>query len=153
MQTTSRHFRPGGQGFALTMTLVFLAVALLVFVSMLAWTSTNATVTQRNNQYNMSQNAAEAAVERIIGQIDRDFIASSISNAAAYTSLVAGLNGIDQSGWPVQYIYSDTNGNANVAGVIFGSPATASQPLNSQFAGLYGFSQSIYIYSTVKPTL
>src|ERR1039458_8137770 len=115
MQTTSRHFRPDGQGFALTMTLVFLAVALLVFVSILAWTSTNATVTQRNNQYNMSQNAAEAAVERIIGQIDRDFIASSISNAAAYTSLVAGLNGIDQSAWPVQYIYSDTNGNANVA--------------------------------------
>jgi hypothetical protein len=152
MQTTSRHFRPDGQGFALTMTLVFLAVALLVFVSILAWTSTNATVTQRNNQYNMSQNAAEAAVERIIGQIDRDFIASSISNSSAYTSLVAGLNGIDQSAWPVQYIYRDTNGNANMAGVIFGPAATASQPLNSQYAGLYGFAQSIDVYATATPT-
>ena len=35
-------------------------------------------ITQRNNQYNMSQNAAEAAVERVIGQIDRDFISQRI---------------------------------------------------------------------------
>src|ERR1035438_2236062 len=102
MKITSNHNRPGVQGFALTITLLFLAVALIIFVSIFSWTGTNATLTQRNNQYNMSQNAAEAAVERVIGQIDRDFIASSISNAAAYTSLVAGLNGIDQSGWPVQ---------------------------------------------------
>jgi hypothetical protein len=140
--------RAGVRGVALGVTLIFLVVSLLVFVSILSWTESNATVTARNNQYNMSENAAEAAVERVIGQIDRDFISLSISNGSAYTSLPGG---IDQSTWPVQYTFSDTNGNPNVASVIFGPAATSTVSLNSQYAGLYGLAQSIDVYATATP--
>src|ERR1035437_4945659 len=68
MQITSKHIRPGVKGYALTITLIFLAVVLTIFASILNWTSSNAKVTLRNNQYNMSQAAAEAAVERVLGQ-------------------------------------------------------------------------------------
>jgi hypothetical protein len=152
MKTFSRSLRPGVAGYALTITLIFLAVALVIFASILAWTFTNATITVRNNQYNMSQNAAEAAVERVIGQIDRDFINSSISNSTAYTGLVAGSNGIDQSSWPVQYTYSDTNGNANVVSVIFGTAASSTVGLNSQYSGLFGQAQNIDVYATATPS-
>ena len=149
MQSNSKTNRPGVRGFALLITLSFLLVSLLVFVSILYWATSNGTVTARNNQYNMSENAAEAAVERVIGQLDRDFVSLSISNSSAYyASLPATL---DQSTWPTQYTYSDTNGNPNVISVLFGPPASSTVPLNSQFAGLYGLAQNVDVYATATP--
>jgi hypothetical protein len=138
----------GTGAYALTITLLFLAVALLVFASIYFWAGSNAQVTVRNNQYNMSENAAESAVERVIGQIDRDFISLSISNASAYTSLPAG---IDQSTWPIQYTFSDQSGSTGQVSVIFGAAATNTVPLNSQYAGLYGLAQSVDVYATATP--
>src|ERR1035437_4338057 len=148
MQTTSRHIRSGVPGYALTITLIFLAVALVIFGGIFSWTASNAKITLRNNQYNMSQNAAEGAVERVIGQIDRDFVYGSISNASAYTGLPST---IDQSSWPVQYTFSDTNGNPNVASVIKAPQNNSVVPLNSQYAGLFGMAQSIDVYVTATP--
>src|ERR1035438_1554655 len=149
MQSHRKTNRPGVRGFALLITLSFLLVSLLVFVSILYWATSNGTVTARNNQYNMSENAAEAAVERVIGQLDRDFVSLSISNSSAYyASLPATL---DQSTWPTQYTYSDTNGNPNVISVLFGPPASSTVPLNSQFAGLYGLAQNVDVYATATP--
>lgn len=148
MQITSKHIRPGVKGYALTITLIFLAVVLTIFASILNWTSSNAKVTLRNNQYNMSQAAAEAAVERVIGQMDRDFINLSISNSSAYSSLPAG---IDLSTWPVQYAFSGTNGVANQITVNIGPPATNTVALNSQYSGLYGLAQSIDVIATATP--
>jgi len=51
------------RGVALITTLIFLAVALVVFASIFSWVNSNATVTARNNQYQMSENAAESAVK------------------------------------------------------------------------------------------
>ena len=153
MQINSRFSRPAARGYALTVTLIFLAVAIVVFASILSWTQGNATVTERNNEFNMSESAAEAAVERVIGQLDRNFVASSISNSSAYTGLVANTtNGIDQSTWPVQYVFSDTNGNANAASVIFAPLASSAITLNSQYPGLSAFAQSIDVYVTATPT-
>src|ERR1017187_2579780 len=135
------HKRSGQRGIALGVTLIFLVVVLMIFASILSWTNSNAIVTARNNQYNMSENAAEAAVERVIGQMDRDFVALSISNSGSYyASLVSSL---DQSTWPVQYTYTDTNGNANVISVLFGPAASSTVPLNSQYSGLYGLAQGV----------
>ncbi len=118
MQTNLYSLRPRQRGIALLTTLAVMVVCLLVFASVLSWVFTNATLTQRNNQYNMSQNAAEAAVERVIGQIDRDFIAQSISNSVgAYTTLPAS---IDQTLWPIQYTFSDTNAITGQVSVILG---------------------------------
>ena len=108
------------RGFALMTTLALMAVCLIIFASIFSWTFTNAKITQRNIQYNMSENAAEAAVERVIGQIDRDFINAVISNSTAYVSLPVA---IDQSTWPVQYSFSGTNGNSGSVQPRHGIPA------------------------------
>ncbi len=148
MKIIRQSIRSTVRGFALAITLLFLGVALIVFASILEWSFSNATVTQRNNQYNMSENAAETAVERVIGQMDRDFISLNVNTASTYTGLPATL---DQSSWPVQYVYSDTNGNANVAGVIFGPAASVTAPLNSQYSGLYGLAQAVDVYAVATP--
>ena len=136
------------RGNVLVTTLILVAVMLAVFVSIYQWASSNARITVRNNQYNMSENAAEAAVERVIGQIDRDFIAGSIGTASTYAALPST---IDQSGWPVQYTYTSTNGTAGLADVIIGTQSSGPEPLNSQYAGLYGIDQPVDVYATATP--
>ena len=149
MQTNSQLVRPARGGYALLITLVFLAVAVLIFTGILAWTSSNATVTVQNNQYNMSENAAEAGVETVISRIDRDFINLAISNGAnAYTGLPAT---IDQSTWPVQYTYSDTNGKPGVVSVVLGAFSSNTIPLSSQYSGLQAYVQPLDVYVTATP--
>ncbi len=77
MQITRSSTKSPEHGVALITTLIFIGVALVVFGSMFYWVNSNAVMTARNNQYNMSQNAAEGAVETVIGRIDRDFVESS----------------------------------------------------------------------------
>ena len=94
-------FRPvprDGRGFALTITLVFLAVSLLVFGSIMFWISSNAKVTIRNNQYNMSSGAAEAAVETVLSQMDRDFLNQSLNTNSSYYATL----GVPMTNWPAQ---------------------------------------------------
>ena len=62
------------QGYALVLTTVFMAVGLLALGGVLALSSTEARLTQRNNLYNASVAAAEGATELVLAQLDRDFI-------------------------------------------------------------------------------
>lgn len=147
MQIKFNSLRVGQRAFALMTTLCVLAVALIVFASILSWTFTNSNITQRNNQYNMSENAAESAVERVIGQMDRDFISQSISNSAgAYTTLLP-----DQGTWPVQYTFSDSNGVQNQLSVNI-APAALITVLNSQYSNLTAQAQQVDVYATATPT-
>lgn len=146
----SRASRPrSAPGYALLITLVFLVATVLIFAGIFSWTSSNARVTVRNNQYNMSENAAEAGVETVISRIDRDFINLSISNgASAYTGLPAA---IDQSAWPVQYTYSNTNGSTGVVSVVLGTVSSNTVPLGAQYSGLQGYVIPVDVYATAKP--
>lgn len=138
------------RGVALITTIMFAAVVLIVFASIFEWANSNAIMTQRDNQYNMSQNAAEAAVERIIGQLDRDFVSLSITNSsAAYSGLVST---IDQTTWPVNYVYSDLNGATGQVSVILGTPSSSTVPLNSQYTGLSAYAQQVDVYATATPS-
>jgi hypothetical protein len=148
MQIIFRPVRRDDKGFALIITMIFLGVSLLIFGSMMFWISSNAKVTMRNNQYNMSSGAAEAAVETALSQMDRDFLGQSLSNASAYTTLTAPM-----TNWPAQYVFSGTNGATNQISVYLGPPATNMVPLNSQFAGLYGLAQDAMIVATATPTI
>jgi hypothetical protein len=129
-------------------TLALMVVCLLVFASIMAWSFSNLQLTQQNNQYNMSENAAESAVERVIGQIDRDFLYASVSNSSAYTGLPAGIS---QSLWPVQYTFSDTNGATGVVTVAISPTSSSSVSLNSQYSGLSGLVQNCDVYATATP--
>ena len=149
MQTTSTSVRSGDKGFALLVTMVFLGVVLLIFASIMYWVSGSSKITERNNQYNMSSAAAEAAVERVTAQMERDFNFGSLTTADYYASL-----SVNQSNWPIQYNFSDPTG-AKTNGIhVFGAtPSTNSQPLGSQYGGLYGFAWNWTISAKATPIL
>jgi len=137
------------RGVALITTLLFLAVALIVFAGIFYWVNSNSIITVRNNQYNMSQNAAEGAVEAVIGRIDRDFVESVITNGASGYATMPSL--IDQSAWPIQYNFSSTNGTVGTVDVVFAPQSLGVVALDSQFAGLSGISQGVDVYATATP--
>ena len=145
--------RPGprdSRGYALLIILCFLAVCLVVFASMMYWISSNSSITSRNNQFNMSEAAAEAATEKVLSQMNYDYIAQSLSNSATY---YAGKipTATDQASWPVKYVYSSTNGVTNQITVSMGAWTTNTIPLESQFAGLYGLVQPVTITAVATP--
>ena len=133
------------RGHALTIALVFLVISLAILASMLTLTSGESATTARNNLYNSSIAAAEAATEQVIAHMNRDFVNQALgSGVSNYTSLVPS-----QTGWPVQYEFSDYDGNAGT-GVQSLGPLTATN-LDSQFSGLYGMVLPYRVISTAKP--
>jgi hypothetical protein len=136
------HFSQSRHGFALLFTLVFLAVMLTIFASMMSWVSSSSTVVERNNQYNMSQSAAEAATERVLAQMMRDFLNQSLTNASYYDALAltpSSETNYDGTPWPVQYSISDASGNTNLISVFPGAVQGVLQPVGSQYANLMGY--------------
>jgi hypothetical protein len=136
---------------ALMITLSFLAATLIVFTSIMYWISSSARVTQQNNLFYISQAAAQAATERVIAQMDRDFLYGTPNSTNVYMVLVQD---IDQSSWPVQCVFSDTNGNQNQ---IYVSEwplnwSTNMTYLNSQFPGLYADVANYNLIAVATPT-
>src|ERR1700733_10739835 len=148
MQIVLKNFRRQEKGYGVLLTMVFLAIALIACASVMYWASTNAEQTFQNNQYNMSGAAAEGAVEKVLSQMDRDFLAQSVSNNpnAYYALLIPQTNS-----WPIQYTFSDTNGNTGQISVNLGPSATNSTALNSQYTGLYGLGQNCTITAMATP--
>ncbi len=151
MQTSSRPARQNQSGYALVITLTFLVVTLIAFAAVMYWVSTNATVTQQNNLFTTSQAAAQGATETAITAMDRDFIYGSLNPSNVYMQLIQN---VDQSSWPVQYIFSDTNGNQNQIYVSIQPQnwGTNYSSLNAQFTGLYGAVANIDVIAVATPT-
>jgi hypothetical protein len=151
MKTTYKPIRHDRAGFALTITLVFLGVVLLIFASIMYWVSGNAKITERNNQYNMSSGAAEAAVEITLASMDRDFLSQSLTTSTYYASL-PGAFSQSGAGWPIRYTFSDPTGSStNSISVVLSAPSTNTVPLNDQYAGLYGLAQACTISARATP--
>jgi hypothetical protein len=150
MQISTHPVRQHQSGYALTITLTFLLVTLIIFASIMYWVTSSARVTVRNNIFNTSEAAAQGAVEMTVAQMSRDFISQSINNSNVYMTLVTN---IDQSNWPIQFAFSDTNGNANQ---IYVSEyphdwGTNYQALNSQYSGLFAAVLNCDVIAMAKP--
>ena len=61
-------------GSALLLTMVMAGVALAMLAAALSWSSTSTRMTYRSIQYTRSEAAAEAATDKVVGQISRDFL-------------------------------------------------------------------------------
>jgi hypothetical protein len=95
------------------LTVAFLAGAsLLVLAAVLSWSSSNTRFTQRQNQYLGSATVAEAATEKVIAQISRDFIAVGepevFNNLSTYRLLLPTGDSV----WS-KFEFSDAQGNVN----------------------------------------
>ena len=146
MRLTKPSSRPATGGYALIITLAFLTVALMTYASLMYWVSTNANLTKRNNLFNQTEAAAESATELVMATMMRDFNSQSLNSAATYNS---ASNLPSQSGWPIAYQFSNTNGVANTTSVYVG-PTNWSQ-LPSQYTNLYGLGQNCEIASQATP--
>jgi hypothetical protein len=149
MKTTRKQSQRRDQGYILLLTIVFVGIALLLLGSVMNWTNTTAKQTERNNLFNAGTAAAEAADERVIAQMMRDFYYQTYNSAASYAT-----NLPSQTGWPVQFQFSDGAGGANKTGVNFGGAAWVSswQALGAQYAGLSAYVIQCTITSTATPT-
>jgi Tfp pilus assembly protein PilX len=153
MKIIFQPMRRDERGYALVITIVFLTVSLVIFGSMMYWITSNAKVTIRNNQYNMSSEAAEAAVETAVARMDRDFLYQSLLSDNTYTTLGAPFTNLPNQSPPASYTFSDPTGaTTNQISVVADVPETNMIPLNSQYAGLYGEAQGYTIRATATPT-
>ena len=123
------------------LTLLFLAVALTAFASIMYWAASDSIVTERNNLYVSSQAAAESATEKVITTMMRDFTYGELNPASTYEALIP-----DTNGWPVLFTFASTNGVANETSVDIGDASWTELP--SQFKGLYGYGQNCVVAST-----
>ena len=132
------------QGFTLMIVMLFLAVTLIVFASMLHWTSSNAVVTRRDNLFNQAEAAAESATEAALAPMIRDFAYQNLNAPDSYQIIQP-----NQDGWPVRYRFSDLAGRTNRVSVSISS--TTWQPLDGIFVGQGGLVEDCTNTATATP--
>ena len=107
-------------GSALLMTMIMGAVALTILAAAMAWSASSTQLTHRSIQYDRSIVAAEAATEKVISQITRDFLYGSES------LVISHLNNYRQNTVPTatdstywnSWQFNDGNGTAPMIIVI-----------------------------------
>jgi hypothetical protein len=142
---TSPSFGPRDrQGYALLITLVFLAITLTTLASLMWWASSNGKVTQKNELFTTAGAAADAAAETVVATMDRDWTyGQALQSASVYSHLSLPV----QTTWPMQFQYSDGSGNNGVIGVSIAITNNYG-PVGSEFAGLSGYLLPCTIVST-----
>jgi len=131
-------------GFALMIVMLFVGIALIVFVSMISWTATNARITYLDNLFNQAEAAAESATEAPLAVMIRDFAYQSLNSTNTYQTNLPSTDS-----WPIQYRFSDLNGNANRISVTISG--TTWQALDGIFAGQSGLVQDCTNTATATP--
>jgi hypothetical protein len=151
MKTKINDRRQSVQGYALVTVLVIGAVGLLILAGSLRWTTSNANLIARNNQYFASLSAAEAATEAVISQITLDFQkqgpATVASKLATYSLRVP--TSAESSYWG-KFTFSNGQGGANVTAVTQTAPWTKGVALIKDYEGLVGDRAIYSITSNAK---
>ena len=103
---------------------------------------TNASLNNRSNEYSVTGNAAEAAVEKVVARIGHDF--QNFGLGAVYGNLGSYQTSIpnEDSYWN-GFAFSDGNGHANQTYVAM-LTNNYTGPLPSQYPGLYTSRAPIY---------
>jgi hypothetical protein len=136
------------RGYALMITLVFLAVTLVALSSLMWWASSNGKVTRQNQLFTTAESAADAATEVVVANLDFDWVyGQTLQSASHYANLTLP----DQTAWPMKFQYSDGSGNNNKIGVTI-ALTNYYGSVGSEFAGLSGYKQPCTITSTATTT-
>ncbi|HOX57683.1 MAG TPA: hypothetical protein P5205_13815 [Candidatus Paceibacterota bacterium] len=123
-------------GYALVMVMAMAGIASLVLAATMNRSLTNARANHRSNEYSVTANAAEAAVEKVVARIGYDFqsygLGAVFNNVNSYRSSIPNTS--EDSYWG-NFAFSDGNGNANQTYVAL-LTNRYSGPLPSQYPGL-----------------
>jgi hypothetical protein len=153
MKTTSTTQRTKQTGNAMILTLIMSAVALALLAAAMSWLASNTRLTYRSIQYNRSVAAAEAATEKVVSQISRDFLyggESLVSNNLSLYRQNTVPTSSDSSYWST-WVFDDGNGNIGQT-YVQRSPGTSYIVTNSTYAGLKGFASTYTIVSHAQDT-
>ena len=138
-------------GYTLAAVLCFAAASFLILGAALDWCMTNAKLTDRNNQYYTTTAAAEAATEKVLATLGRDYAAQGEGlvwiNVANYRNLIP--TSAENPEW-AKYAFSDGIGNPNRTYVQRISAAPSYVALTSKYRGLYGIASTYRILSNAR---
>jgi hypothetical protein len=150
------HFPPTParqRGYSLVVVLVFAVVSFLVLGAALDWCMTNSKLTDRSNQYFSTTAAAEAATEKVLASLARDYSSDGEGmvwvNLSNYRNLVP--TAAENPEW-ANFSFSDGAGNANRTYVERLSAAGSYARLASRYRGLYGAASTYRIVSNARMT-
>jgi len=131
--------------------LCFAAASFLILGAALDWCMTNAKLTDRNNQYYSTTAAAEAATEKVMASLGRDYAAQGEGlvyvNVANYRNLIPTV--AENPEW-AKYSFSDGTGLPNQTYVQRISAAPSYVALSSKYRGLYGIASTYRIVSNAR---
>jgi hypothetical protein len=140
----------GQRGYSLLVVLLFATISLLVLGSALQWSMTNSHLNDRSNQHFNTAAAAEAATEKVIASLSRDYQSQGESlvwaNIANYRFLTPGTN--ESQSW-TNFAFSDATGN-NGRTYVERLAAASYVPLQSQYEGIYGLASTYRIVSNAR---
>ncbi len=138
-------------GYALMMTLFFAGIGLMTLGGMMRWCSTTSKATERNNQYYTALAGAEAATEKVLANISKDYKAAGES--AVYTKLDTYSQMIptttESTNW-LGYTFSNGARINNRTHVTRTVAWMYTAPLASQYDGLNGMAATYRIISNAK---
>src|SRR5437879_798134 len=143
---------PGLEGFSLALVLVFTGVLFLLLSGVLAWMTTNGNLTQRYNEYFDSVAAAEAATEKVVASMARDFQNSGVNgvdgNLANYGASIPTPAEVND--WS-NYQFNDPSGGPDATYVTKLTPWQYTN-LNWKYTGFKGSNSTYRIISNARNT-
>ena len=152
MKTSSHRPQRRSGGYALLLVLVFLGISTMLLTTIMNWTSETARLTDRQNEYYTTADAAEAATEKILTHISADYLAGGeqavINNLNAYKTTYPLA--ADNPYWG-NYTFSNASDGSQGVYVV---RATNWQytVLNSQYSGLFGYQATYRILANAQLT-
>lgn len=152
MKTQPLSRRPRSAGYALVIVMVFAAIGLTVMTASMNWTSQTALMNERNNQLSTTLFAAEAATEKVVARVMRDYETSG--EGTVYGNLVSYRTDVPTSTesplW-ADFQFSNATGTTN-QNYVDRLTSQTFVPLDSQYAGLSGFASTYRIISNARQT-
>ena len=140
-------------GSALMLVLIISAIALAILASVMSWSETSSRLTHRSIQYTRSIAAAEAATEKVVSQITRDFLSGG-ENLVSQNLDVYRRNTVpsssDSSYWNT-WEFNDGNGNLNQT-YVQRVPGTSYTVLDAPYKGLKGYVSTYTVVSHARDT-
>lgn len=134
---------------ALLVVMVLGTAGLLILAGSLKWTSSNATLINRNIAYQNAVLAAESAVEKAISEIAVDFAKEGPSTVGNKMNNYRARIPNEHPKWS-KYKFHDAHGHNNAISVEYIQPWTPDTPLLSQYAGLRGYAATIRIRANAQ---
>jgi hypothetical protein len=137
-------------GSALLMTLVMSGVALLLLTGAMTWSATNTKLTDRSNRYATAVAAGESAIEKVLTQMNQDFLdggeAMVVGNLNLYRSTVP--TSADSPYWG-NWEFNNASGQTGQTCIQRGM-ASNYVVLTGPYAGLNGYVSTYTLVSDAR---